>query len=277
MTCPLCNYVLDPFDDECRRCHGKGIEKPAAPAEPAAPPVPEKLWAALQTPIPGTTREPSAPPPVPLQAATSGAPEAVPPYFLMVLEGGFHDPKLFRVYCDAEALLFIYAGPYHFGMIDDIKRMRGGNGEFGNRVGGAMARAVAAGARSGVGGAGIGLVAAGVGGGLMWLGGKIAGTQVAKRAEVLDALSLEGLRQEATEGKHCFWVGRENTSQVKLRPASRSLFSFDEAGVEGYVDFVHQGTGKWKLKLITWADATAAVHEFRRVLGADQVAVKFSF
>jgi hypothetical protein len=140
-----------------------------------------------------------------------------------------------------------------------------------------MARAVAAGARSGAAGAGVGLIAAGVGGGLMWLGGKIAGSQVAKRAEVLDAFSLEGLRQEATEGKHCFWVGRENTSQVRLRPASRGLFSLDEANVEGYVSFVHQGTGKWKLKLLTWADATAAVHEFRRVLGADQITVKFPF
>jgi len=278
MTCPLCNYVMEPFDVECRRCHGKGVEKPAAPAEPpppSAPPVPEKLWAVLQTPVPGTTAAPSSPPPnTPLPPGSTGE---APPYFLMVLEGGFHDPKLFRVYADAEALLFIYAGPYHFGMLDDIKRMRGQEGVMGNRMAGVTARAVAAGARSGVAGAGVGLIGAGIVGGLLWVGGKIAGSQIAKLAEVLDLLSLEGLREEAGAGKHCFWVGPGNTSQAKLRPANRGLMSFDEADVEGYAEFVHQSTGKWKLKLLTWADAAAAVQEFRRVLGADQVHVRFRF
>jgi hypothetical protein len=207
-------------------------------------------------------------------ATRSKSPADAPPYFLVAYEvlfllGGA--PKLFRVYGDTDALLFIKAGPYHPAMADSIKQMRGKSGE---KVGEAAGRAIALGARAG---GEIGAVAGAVAAGLDWLTLKSLNPEVAQRARVLDAMTLDDLRQAAASEKHCFRVAQGNVSKVRLRPVSRGFFSLDEPDLAGYLSFVHRPTGKWLLKLVSHADARDAVREFRRVLPADQIEVRFSF
>lgn len=40
MQCPLCGFMMDAFDTDCRRCHGKGLPKPSAPPPVSTQPLP---------------------------------------------------------------------------------------------------------------------------------------------------------------------------------------------------------------------------------------------
>jgi hypothetical protein len=201
----------------------------------------------------------------------------VPPYFYAAQEVGWGDPKLFRFYIDAEALLMIYAGPYHMAMIDGLKRLRG-EAEDPSTTGKAISRTAALGAQvGGVTGAGVGLVAGAAVGGLVWVGAKIAGGQVDKRCAVIDTLDLDGLRREAETGKHCLLIEPNQMVSVELRPIERGLFSRDDLGIAGYLTFKHLKAGSWTLKLITLPDARDAAREFRRLLGFERVKVTFPF
>jgi len=55
MFCPLCGYMMEVFDKVCPRCQGKGMPKPAPPAQAApAQPTPQlPLTVPSSTPTPG--------------------------------------------------------------------------------------------------------------------------------------------------------------------------------------------------------------------------------
>lgn len=57
MQCPLCGYQMSAFDQECPRCHGKGIPKPPAPPQQAPPPQPYNPT--IPQPAPPTKRGPN--------------------------------------------------------------------------------------------------------------------------------------------------------------------------------------------------------------------------
>lgn len=266
--CPLCGYLMDAFDIECRRCHGKGI---AVPAPQVAPPMAPVSSSTVPLPAPAPPLAPTAPAP-PL------GPTGLPPFFLVAHEPGWGTPKLFRVYLDADALLFIDAGPYHMNMKDNIKRERGEASATALHMAEGLGRGIATAARVGglAGGAVVGGAAI-VAGGLVAVGGMVAEKERKKRGAILDALTLDQLREEAASGKGCFRIERANTSKVQLRPISRSVLSNDEPDIAGYLRFVHAQKGKWKLKLITLPDAYDAVVEFRRIIGPDQIESQFPF
>jgi len=54
MICPKCDYMMDAFDKECVRCHGKGIAPKPAPVAPAP----------VTTDVPAPKPIPQAAPPV---------------------------------------------------------------------------------------------------------------------------------------------------------------------------------------------------------------------
>ena len=280
MVCPKCNYLMQPFDSECPRCHGKGL----APSTPATPPptvAPQAVMppvtaqrAPMQTAPPTPVVAPANVIPVTAQANASGA---TLPYFLVGHDGVFGKPTLYRVYGDDDALLFITAGGFHAGLFNQVKAMRDETGDGGFAASGAIVRTAMIASRTGgaVAGAGLGLAA----GGLMWAMGKVADKEIAKRAQVLDAMTLDQLRLEAKNSKTGLHIAPANVSQVVLRPSKKFSMS-DAPEVPGYLSFHHQPaqkTRKWKMMILSLTDAQLAVQEFRRVLGADNVDVKFPF
>lgn len=277
---------MDPFDIECPRCHGKGMAKPAktknapvvtAPAQnaptvaaPLAQTSPFELSPSTNQPPANAVNNPTSSPLV-----QSG----VLPYFFAVYESG--DSKLFRVYADSDALLFIAAGPYHMSLVDGLKAMRGepsGDAALmpGEVIGksGLIAGRAGAIAGSAMAGAGIGMLAAGLGGGLLMVGAKIAAGQIDKRSQEIEAMSADQLRHEANTAKGSFRVAPDNTSQVQLLPVKSGIFSSDDATFTAYLHFAHKPSGKWKLKFFTQLDAQSAIQEFRRVMGDANVAVQ---
>ena len=43
MTCPMCLYVMDAFESDCTRCHGKAAARPTAqPPQQVMPPAPPR-------------------------------------------------------------------------------------------------------------------------------------------------------------------------------------------------------------------------------------------
>lgn len=281
MNCPHCNYLMDPFNAECPRCHGKGVAKlvEAKAAPPKAAHVAPPLVQSSPFTPPASTNVPAQIASNPPASASPLVQGGVLPYFFAVYESG--DSKLFRVYADSDALLFIFAGPYHMSLVDGMKAMRGepaGDAALtpGEVIGKSALAAGRAGAIAGsaMAGAGIGMLAAGIGGGLLMAGAKLAAGQIDKRTQVLDAMSLDQLRDEANTAKGSFRVARDNTSNVQLLPVKSGIFSSDDATFTGYLQFAHKPTGKWKLKFFTQLDAQSAIQEFRRVMGDANVVVQ---
>jgi hypothetical protein len=279
---------MDPFDTECPRCHGKGLSKPTEVKATEVKAAPTNVAAPLSQTSPFTSST-NANQPATNNAgndsnvainATSPLVQGGPlPYFFAVYESG--DSKLFRVYADSDALLFIFAGPYHMSLVDGLKAMRGepaGDaalmpGEVIGRSGLIAGRAGAI-AGAGMAGAGIGMLAAGIGGGLLLAGAKMAAGQIDKRTQVLDAMSADQLRHEANTVKGSFRVAPDNTSNMQLLPVKSGIFSSDDATFTGYLQFAHKPSGKWKLKFFTHLDAQSAIQECGRVMGSANIIVQ---
>jgi hypothetical protein len=203
----------------------------------------------------------------PAAAAEEAAePDGRPAYFLTAFEGAVSTAKLFRVYPDGESLLFIHAGPFHRSMaLGDRGRER------------AVKSVMRAGSQHGPGGSEIAGVAAGIFLAVDWVTAKKLAHDVAKRAEVLDAMTVEQLRAEADANKPSFRVTAGNVSDVVIEEPPNTFWSGDQSklGIVGFLRFTHRPTGKWKLQLLTRKDTRAAVRAFRKLLGKDNVEVSF--
>jgi hypothetical protein len=214
--------------------------------------------------IPATARakEPDSTP-EPAGADSSKEPEEAggPAYFVVAHQGEFTlSPKFFRVYPDGDGLLLIHAGPFNWNMVGQLQ---------GEAIRGMAART--AGAHGAEVGLGLGLLASAANA----LASMADAKALKKRAEVLDPMDIEELRNEIEADKHSFRVTAEDTSDVRIEPSSTKLWANKnvERQIIGRVKFIHKPTGKWSLLLLTKADARAAIRAFRKVFGKEQVDV----
>lgn len=256
--CPLCNYFMDPFDTECRRCHGKGLAPPP-PVVTTAPPSPTQVT------------DPPVPVPVSGNETDPGPSQPSPDYALIAREQGLSERLLYRLYDAGESLLMIQAGPYDMFLREELEAQRQGSGKGVNKAE-IAGRAIVTGARAGgVGGAGVGALGAGIVVGLGMLTSSIAGGEVKKRAEVLDLMTLDELREEAGYDKKSFVIQRDNVEQVKIRSRNDGFFAPDEPHFAGFLNFKHRVSGKWSLKVFSRRDLRMAADLLVRVLGEDRV------
>jgi hypothetical protein len=187
-----------------------------------------------------------------------------PDYFAVAYDGTstlVHKPRSFRVYPDGDELLFVHAGPFNWHCVDaTIGR---------DAIRGMAIRNTA---MYGAAGAGLGLVAAG----MVAITVAVDRKAIAKRAAVLDPMTLAQIRAEVDGNKDCFRVNADHTTDAKFEPRSTSMWANKqiEANVVGWLRFTHKPTGKWTLAILTKPDARAAIKAFRRVLGPKAVDVE---
>jgi hypothetical protein len=214
-------------------------------------------------------------PPVPAAPAADPEPEIVddepviddgkPDYFTVAYDGSnslVHKSKFFRVYPDGDELLFVHSGPFNWSALDiavgrdAIKAM-------------AVRNSVMYGAEVGI---GLGLVAAG----LMALTNAQERKEIARRAAVLDPMTIEQLRAEVDQDKASFRVHVDNTADVKIEPPKTGLFANKnvEPNIIGRLRFTHDPTGKWALLIVSKPDARACIRSFRKVFGRGGVDVE---
>lgn len=255
--CPLCNYLMDPFDTECRRCHGKGVSAPPLPVVTSSPPGLPQASA-------------SAPSGSACARTGSGDLSSSPDYALIARETGLSENRLYRLYDAGDSLLMIHAGPYDMFLREELEAERSVHGKGVNKADFA-GKAIAIGARAG---GGVGAVGAGIVVGLGMLSSSIAGAEIKKRSAVLDLMTLDELRQEAEFDQKSFVIRRDIVEQVKIRSRSDGFFSPDEPHFAGFLSFKHRDSGKWRLKVFSGRDLRLAADLLVRVLGDDRVEQK---
>jgi len=151
--------------------------------------------------------------------------------------------KAYRLYPYNDELLVLHAGPFRW----------------------SLARTLTS--RSGLGKAG-GHVAA----------DELARTALARRAAVLDRMTLDELRAEADANAESCRLTVDNTSRARIEPpAGRQLADRKKPAIAGRMTFRHAATGTWDLVLLTKSDVRIAVQTFRRMLGSDNVEVVGDF
>jgi hypothetical protein len=191
------------------------------------------------------------------------ADDGTPDYFAVAYDGngGFHKPRSFRVYPDGDELHFVHAGTFNWHAVDAA-------------IGRDAIRAMAIRntAMYGAAGAGLGLLAAGV----VAITAAVDRKAIAKRAAVLDPMTLDQIRAEVESNKDCFRVTADNTTEARFQPPSESFWANKqvEGNVVGRLRFTHDSTGKWTLVILTKPDARAAIRAFRQVLGRKNVEVE---
>jgi hypothetical protein len=188
-----------------------------------------------------------------------------PDYFAVAFDGSssfLAKARFYRVYPAGDELLFIQAGPFNWSAVDVAVGRDAIRGM-------AIRNSAMYGAEVGV---GLGLIAAGA----MALMNAQERKEIAKRAAVLDPMTIERLREEADKDKASFRVTADNTKDVKVEPPKTGFFANKnvEPNIVGRLRFTHDPTGKWALVILTKTDARAAIREFRRVLGRDHVDVE---
>jgi hypothetical protein len=231
-----------------------------------------------------------------------GAPK--PDFFLALFWSGIREARIYRAYPDPDGVAFVYAGPA-VAFLDPELARGGGHGDW-------KARAVQSLRTSLVSAGGALVLLVGV---LVLIGGRILANQVAagrpvfegrplptdfigmliafvavfavtvlvvlttavrritRRVAALDALSAEQLRAEAETEKRSFRATADNVRDVRLDPGEQAGGGRPASAAR--LSLRHDPTGKWKLDLLTRADARAAARAFRRLLGKDEVAVNF--
>jgi hypothetical protein len=190
-----------------------------------------------------------------------------PEYFVAVYPADktvIYQPKTFRVYPDGDQLLFVHAGPFSWGLVNDLM----GPGHVG-------ARAARAGAGGGAeAGLALGLAAAAI----TAITDAVARRELKKRADVLDPMTIEELRAEAEKDKNSFVVNADNTPGAHIEPPTTGFWAGkDPPEITGWLKFKHDEAGKWALMLITKADAKAAIRAFRGAMGREPVKVTLRF
>ena len=188
-----------------------------------------------------------------------------PDYCTVAYEGGnslIHKSKFFRVYPDGDELLFVHSGPFNWSALDIAVGRDAIRGM-------AVRNSAMYGAEVGV---GLGLIAAGA----MALVNAQERKEIARRAAVLDPMTVEQLREEIDKDKASFRVNVKNTKDVKVEPPKTGIFANKniEPNIIGRLRFTHEPTGKWALLIVTKPDARAIIRYFRKVFGRDQVDVE---
>lgn len=181
--------------------------------------------------------------------------ESSPEYFVAAYPPGtsLRQPKTFRLYPYRDELLVLHAGPFAWRQVDLLADRPGvPDGERKKiREEGAL------------------------GSGMVTDADEFVRRGLAKRAAVLDRMTLDELRSEVDSDKLSFRVTPETTNRARIEPPvrheddDRRAYTF----TVGRLKFAHATAGKWELVLVTRFDALAAVREFRRVLGEDHVDV----
>jgi hypothetical protein len=257
--CPRCHAPLvvpAPTDDEVV----DDVEVEDGPityrfADPnAPPPEDEPAPAAADTKL---DDEPEVVGDAELEEAAEAEPadESSPEYFVAAYPPGtsLRQPKTFRLYPYRDELLVLHAGPFAWRQVDLLADRPGVPDAERKKI-----REEGA-----------------LGSGMVTDADEFVRKGLAKRAAVLDRMTLDELRAEADSDKLSFRVTPETTNRARIEPPvrheddDRRAYTF----TVGRLRFTHATAGKWELVLVTRFDALAAVREFRRVLGEDHVDV----
>jgi hypothetical protein len=188
-------------------------------------------------------------------AETEPADESSPEYFIAAYPPGtsLRQPKTFRLYPYRDELLVLHAGPFDWRQVELLADRPGVPDAERKKI-----REQGA-----------------LGSGMVTDADEFVRRGLAKRAAVLDRMTLDELRAEADSDKLSFRVTPETTGRARIEPPvrheddDRRAYTF----TVGRLKFTHATAGKWELVLVTRFDALAAVREFRRVLGEDHVDV----
>ena len=197
-----------------------------------------------------------APPvPQPVLGSPDGALAGARPYFLTYQDPPplFGDSKLYRVYRDPDALLFIHLGLHLPGL--DYRGMMSSSGE-------AMVLA-----------AGAGLVIAG----LQSLTAKVEAPKLKARLEAVERMTPTELRAEAAQ-KPNLLAGRADMADVEFGPwdGYKGAWATARDGEVGAcLRFRHSRQGKVKLNFQNREDLQTAVGWVRELMGVEAVRVKF--
>jgi|SRR5262245_12820463 len=148
--------------------------------------------------------------------------------------------KAYRLYLYGDELLVLHAGPFRWALAGALASRSGVGKAAGHTAADASARAA-----------------------------------LARRAAVLDRLTLDELRAEANANPESCRVTADNTSIARIGPPADHGPADRKKGpaIAGRVTFRHASTGTWDLVLLTKTDTRLAVRAFRRVLGPENVEV----
>jgi hypothetical protein len=191
----------------------------------------------------------------PEEAPEADAGDAEPVYFVAAYPPGvsLRQPKTFRLYPYRGELLVLHAGPFAWAQVNLLADRPGVPDDDRKKVREAGA----------------------LGSGMTTDADEFVRRGLARRAAVLDRMTLAELRAEADTDPLSFRVTPETTPRARIEPPVRHEDDDWRAHTftVGRLKFTHPKAGKWDLVLVTRADARAAVREFRRVLGDDHVEV----
>jgi hypothetical protein len=176
-------------------------------------------------------------------------------YFVAAYPPGvsLRQPKTFRLYPYRDELLVLHAGPFAWAQVNLLADRPGIPDADRKKVREAGA----------------------LGSGMVTDADEFVRKGLAKRAAVLDRMTLDELRAEADTDPLSFRVTPETTPRARIEPPTSHGDEDWRAHTftVGRLKFTHPKAGKWDMVLVTRADALAAVREFRRVLGDEHVDV----
>lgn len=173
--------------------------------------------------------------------------DELPEYFVAAFPPGDRTlkPKTFRIYPYHDELLVVHAGPFSWGVVRTLLDRPGVREEIrkGTRRSGDLSTGGGADAN--------------------------ALRELAKRAAVLDRMTLDELRTETEAEKHSFRISTTNTSDVCIQSKSSGGLPHREhdAFITGRLKFTHATAGHRELAFISKADVRYATTIFRQVLG----------
>jgi F0F1-type ATP synthase membrane subunit c/vacuolar-type H+-ATPase subunit K len=220
-----------------------------------------------------------------------------PKFFLGVYESSLRGSRIYRVYPDQDGMLFIFAGPMIVWIdVEMVRRIDPTHWTIKAAgvlrtglvacvgvalvVGAVLFRVVSRAARHDPTYAGdlitLFVTTAIFSVAFIIFAVTVSVRRIMTRVAYLDALTEDGLRQEAGRDKWSFRVSAEDVSDVCFdRLEKEDVLRAPQGGRAARLSFTHAGTGKWKLNLVKPKDTKAAVRAFRRLVGPDAVEVNF--
>ena len=286
---------------KCKAC-GNSFTIPAKPAAPApladadefrlspleapksapAPPPAAPIAAVAASPVKTSPATPAAKPAAPA-AATTPQPTSSLPFFLAVSQG-WSRSLVYRVYVDRDALLLLDVGPYNV-MVDlEVCRKADGSHWMVKTVQALKTWVVGIGGvvLAVIGMLGVGLARAGrekpievlqiISLLLMLAAVLIPGLIIlatwsmrvlVRRAQQLDALTADQIRQQATEGKDKYRLTPGELSNSQVFPPKNPGPAIKH---KAEATFKHP-SGSWRLLIFAPQDVQLACSTFRRMLG----------
>ena len=169
------------------------------------------------------------------------------PYALAWAEGKlFGEDRVFRLYADGQSVLLIYAGQF-----------------VAEKMGAKLGTILP------IGTIGVAAIAA------QAYGNWMASRDYDKRAAYLDAMTLEELREEATNNKASAILTPATTSAIHLGPAVTRFWSSDylQSQVKGRLAFQHRRK-TWELAFFTIEELTHALNSLTTAFGHERLNVQ---